>query len=91
MSLSNQITSRDLTTNTADFPIKTIEGQPRFLLVTVDVQTGDAVTFDSYTNEAKYHYDRNTICNKRGVEIEHALATGTFPGFFDYPKLSQQC
>jgi hypothetical protein len=44
-----------------------MEGQPRFLLVTVDVQTGDAVTFDSYTNE-------------------HALATGTFPGFFDYPK-----
>jgi hypothetical protein len=94
MSLSNQITSLDLTTNTlscfllrrlerfADFPIKTIEGQPRFLLVTVDVQTGDAVTFDSYTNEAKYHDDRNTICNKRGVEIEHALATGTFPGFF---------
>lgn len=70
----------------ADFPIKTMEGQPRFLLVTVDVQTGDAVTSDSYTNEAKYHYDRNTICNKRGVEIEHALATGTFPGFFDYPK-----
>ena len=30
------------------FPIKTREGQPRFLLVAVDVQTGDAVTFDSY-------------------------------------------
>src|SRR5205823_1907 len=43
----------------ADFPIKTKEGQPRFLLVTVDVQTGDAVTFDSYSNEAKYHDDRN--------------------------------
>ena len=30
----------------ADFPIKTKEGEPRFLLVAVDAQTGDAVTFD---------------------------------------------
>lgn len=70
----------------ADFPIKTKQGEPRFLLVTVDVQTGDAVTFDSYTPEAIYHDEKNTICNKRGVEIDHALATGTFPGFFDFPK-----
>ncbi len=26
------------------------------------------------------------IDNERCIEIEHALATGTFPGFFDYPK-----
>lgn len=70
----------------ADFPIKTKEGEPRFLIVTVDVQTGDAVTFDSYTTQTKYHDDKNTIDNERGIEIEHALATGTFPGFFDYPK-----
>jgi len=70
----------------ADFPIKTEEGEPRFLLITVDVQTGDAVTFDSYTREAKYHDVKNSIYNERGIEIEHALATGTFPGFFDYPK-----
>jgi len=39
----------------AYFPIKTSsEGkQPRLLLVTVDVKTGDAVTFDSYSKEAK--------------------------------------
>ena len=24
--------------------------------------------------------------NQNGIEIEHALATGTFPDFFDYPK-----
>ena len=70
----------------ARFPIKTKEGQPRFLLVTVDVQTGDAVTFDSYSEETKYNDDKNTIYTNRGVEIQHALATGTFPGFFDYPK-----
>jgi NTE family protein len=70
----------------ARFPIKTKEGQPRFLLVTVDVQTGDAVTFDSYSKETKYNDNKNTIYANRGVEIQHALATGTFPGFFDYPK-----
>ena len=70
----------------ADFPIKTKEGEPRFLLVTVDVQTGDAVTFDSYATETKYHDDKNIVYNERGIEIEHALATGTFPGFFDFPK-----
>ena len=70
----------------ADFPIKTKEGKPRFLLVTVDAQTGDAVTFDSYSKEAKYQDDRNTTYNQNGIEIEHALATGTFPDFFDYPK-----
>jgi NTE family protein len=72
--------------NFVDFPIKTKEGQPRFLLVTVDAQTGDAVTFDSYCDKAIYHDNRSVIYNKEGIEIEHALATGTFPTFFDYPK-----
>ena len=35
------------------FPVKSTAGQPRFLLVTVDVQTGDAVTFDSYSEQSK--------------------------------------
>ncbi|HKG88231.1 MAG TPA: patatin-like phospholipase family protein [Nitrososphaeraceae archaeon] len=76
----------------ADFPIeiekeqKIKERQPRFLLVAVDVKTGDAVTFDSYSEETKYHEDKNSIPYKKGIEIEHALASGTFPGFFDYPK-----
>lgn len=69
-----------------DFPIKTNEGQPRFLLVTVDAQTGDAVTFDSYYDKALYHDNRSVIHTKEGIKIEHALATGTFPTFFDYPK-----
>jgi predicted acylesterase/phospholipase RssA len=73
------------------FPIKTTEGQPRFLLVTVDVQTGDAITFDSYSDEAKYHDDtRNHIPSKHGIEIDHVLASGTFPDFFDYPELEVQ-
>jgi len=73
------------------FPIKTTEGQPRFLLVTVDVQTGDAITFDSYSDEAKYHNDtRNHIPTKNGIEINHVLASGTFPKFFDYPEFEVQ-
>ena len=69
------------------FPLKSTEGQPRFLLVTVDVQTGDAITFDSYSEKAKYHNDTDSfIYNKKGIEIEHVLASGTFPDFFDYPE-----
>ena len=72
----------------AHFPINTSadERQPRLLLVTVDVKTGDAVTFDSYIKKAKYHDDKNIISNHDGIEIEHALASGAFPDFFDYPK-----
>jgi len=72
----------------ANFPINTSveKKQPRLLLVTVDVKTGDAVTFDSYVKEAKYHDDRNTVYNHDGIGIEHALASGAFPDFFDYPK-----
>lgn len=77
----------------ADFPIKTspIERkEPRLLLVTVDVKTGDAVTFDSYSPQTVYHDNKNTISNPNGIEIDHALATGTFPDFFDYPKFKVQ-
>ena len=72
----------------AHFPINTSveKNQPRLLLVTVDVKTGDAVTFDSYVKKAKYHDDRNTISNQDGIGVEHALASGAFPDFFDYPK-----
>jgi predicted acylesterase/phospholipase RssA len=82
------------------FPIKTQTPDPRFLLVTVDVETGDAVTFDSYekktqeNNLGKYYSEygdeqsKHTIIYERGVEIQHALASGTFPNFFDYPKFN---
>ncbi len=72
----------------ARFPIKTSveEKEPRLLLVTVDVKTGDAVTFDSYSGQTIYHDNKNIIFNQKGIEIEHALATGAFPDFFNYPK-----
>jgi NTE family protein len=77
----------------AQFPINTsppdhsqFPRKPRLLLVTVDVKTGDAITFDSYSKHAKYRGKREIIHNRKGIGIDHALATGTFPDFFDYPK-----
>jgi NTE family protein len=62
------------------------EHHARLLLVAVDVKTGDAVTFDSYSKEAKFHNNKSSIDCEKGIEVEHALASGTFPNFFDYPK-----
>ena len=50
------------------------------------MKTGDAVTFDSYSKQTSYHDNKNIISSPNGIEIDHALATGTFPDFFDYPK-----
>lgn len=90
---------------------ETGQREPRFLLVAVDVKTGDAVTFDSYekrenaqdtkgnilkdsegNNLTKYYSEygdeqnKNIIFYDKGIDINHILASGTFPGFFDYPK-----
>jgi NTE family protein len=93
-------------------PIMTDKSQPRLLIVAVDVQTGDAVTFDSYEkrsvmnangvilkdgngndNQTKYYsiyganeQNKHVIFYDKGIGIEHILASGTFPNFFDYPK-----
>ena len=84
------------------FPIITKKGQPRFLLVAVDVETGDAVTFDSYGKresvkglaDPSRHYsvygtdeqNKHVLIYDKGINIDHVLASGTFPNFFDYPK-----
>lgn len=64
-------------------PIKTTDGQPRLLIVGVDVQDATTVTFDSYPNvdgnwvsvygdedkvKHEIHYDE-------GIEMKHLLAT----------------
>ncbi len=85
----------------ADFPIETHKPDPRLLLVTVDVQTGDAVIFDSYEKRVQTHdlrtkyyseygdeQNKHVISYNRGIETEHVLASGTFPDFFDYLKLN---
>jgi NTE family protein len=80
------------------FPIRTEEPDPRFLLVTLDVETGDVVTFDSFekrahgNNQTKYYSEygkqsKHTIFYERGIEIQ-LLASGAFPNLFDYPKFN---
>lgn len=51
------------------FPIKTHEGQPRFLLVSVDIQSGDTVTFDSYGKVVKDKNNKVQINKESGVPI----------------------
>jgi NTE family protein len=36
--------------------------------------------------QTTYHDEQNSISSPEGIEIEHALASGSLPGFFDYPK-----
>jgi NTE family protein len=86
--------SKETLNKFALFPIKTKIPDPRYLLVTIDVETGDAVTFDSYDKNTKYYSEygdeqsKHTILYENGVELEHVLASGAFPNLFDYPKFS---
>jgi NTE family protein len=82
------------------FPIATGIGQPRLLLVSVDVKTGTTVTFDSYSKpkegsredrirEYKYksHEDPSydfSISYDEGIMPEHLLASASVPVNFDY-------
>jgi predicted acylesterase/phospholipase RssA len=82
------------------FPIATEIGQPRLLLVSVDVKTGTTVMFDSYskpTNESgkdrirEYKYENPedhsydfSISYNEGIMPEHLLASASVPVNFDY-------
>jgi predicted acylesterase/phospholipase RssA len=62
----------------AKFPIATIkeDGQPRLLLVAVDVADGIQVTFDSYPKEdgtRKTEYGRFLTHNGKGIGFEHVV------------------
>jgi NTE family protein len=67
--------------NYINFPIRqTIsrEGEPRFLLVSVDVQSGNTVSFDSYNTKTEYDdYDEWKDYNKKPKEEYHHI--------FEYP------
>jgi NTE family protein len=82
------------------FPIATGIGQPRLLLVSVDVKTGTTVTFDSYSMPKegnredqirKYEYENHedpsynfSISYDEGIMPEHVLASASVPVNFDY-------
>ncbi|MDQ3840490.1 MAG: patatin-like phospholipase family protein, partial [Thermoproteota archaeon] len=82
------------------FPIATEKGEPRLLLVSVDVKTGTTITFDSYSKssegngehqtreyEYKNHEDSRydfSISYDEGIMPEHLLASASVPVNFDY-------
>jgi NTE family protein len=77
-----------------DFPLTTSfkDKEPRFLAVSVDVQYGKAVTFDSYSRKSTfqtYDVDRGGYINcaieyDKGIMPEHVMASASFPVYFDY-------
>jgi predicted acylesterase/phospholipase RssA len=56
--------------------------QPRLLVVTVDVARGTTVTFDSYHKEEDD--PENTLYEGDGITINHIMASGTLPVFYDF-------
>ena len=80
-----------------DFPLATSfdKEQPRFLSVSVDVQHGKPVTFDSYSKKSTFQsYDPDTrdykdhvIKYDKGIMIEHVMASASFPVYFDYEEV----
>lgn len=75
------------------FPIATSydRKEPRLLMVTVDVEDGETVTFDSYSNKAEYGSSKTvkrTIRYDSGLESEHVMASGSFLVWFKYQEIS---
>jgi NTE family protein len=79
------------------FPLVTNfdEEEPRFLAVSVDVQQGKAVTFDSYSKNSIFQaydpeikgYKDYTVKYDEGIMIEHVMASASFPVYFDYEEV----
>ena len=100
---SNQPLKESMT-KFSKFPIATDfdQKQPRFLLVSVDVQEGAAVTFDSYpkdksgtVRESWYgDYDSNKRCHEytisypEGIKLDYVMASGSVPINYDYAKIA---
>jgi NTE family protein len=92
--------------NYINFPIKTDydKDEPRFLLVTVDVQSGDTVSFDSYDVKTEYdEYDQwkdnnnkskeehdHIIKYPNGIEWDHLRTTFSLPELYRYPTLQDE-
>lgn len=80
------------------FPIKAKQGEPRLLLVTVDIQKGVVVTFDSYPKIIKngdeevdyswqtpYDDEKDLVIRyEKGISINHVMASASVPIYYDY-------
>ena len=75
-------------------PIKTTDGQPRLLIVAVDVQDATTVTFDSYPKEdgrmMSIYGDevKHEIYYDKGIEITHLLTTMSSHVRHKFPELN---
>ena len=64
--------------------------EPRLLLCSVDVEEGETVVFDSYSDKSQYAYDKDekqytqTLNYRQGLMVEHILASASIPLLFDY-------
>jgi NTE family protein len=74
------------------------KNEPRFLVFAVDTAEGETVTFDSYpkadgsrkSEYGKYTEEKgyeNVIKYDEGVNIDHIMASGTLPEFYDYKHI----
>ncbi|HTH20757.1 MAG TPA: patatin-like phospholipase family protein [Nitrososphaeraceae archaeon] len=72
------------------FPIRTKEkNEPRLLIVAVDVQEGEQVTFDSHLSRVDFGYNEEGkttahIEYKHGLMAEHVMASASVPVHYDY-------
>jgi NTE family protein len=55
------------------------KNQPRLLVFSVNAAEGKTVTFDSYS--------KADSSRKSGFEIDHVMASGTLPEFYDYKQI----
>jgi NTE family protein len=84
------------------FPIGTYSAnnEPRLLLVTVDIEEGETVTFDSYPKNKKgtiryseYGYDKETrkyeyrMNYDKGLMVEHVMASASVPLLYDFQRV----
>ena len=83
--------------NDKEHPIKTTEGQPRLLLVAVDVQDATTVTFDSYkkkeNNLMSFYGDdeskeKHVVYYNNGIKMEHLLTTMSTHLRYKFPELN---
>ena len=62
--------------------------QPRLLLVSVDVALGKTEIFDSY--HEKVEDPRNSLYPSEGITIDHIMASGTIPEFYDFRVIGER-
>ena len=56
--------------------------EPRLLVISVDVKDGKTVTFDSYHKVIEDPC--NSLYDRDGITINHVMASGTLPEFYDF-------